>query len=244
MSKNDRSTDTNVHKALSTPARKQLLSLIEVGGPIDLKSLTAATGMKETTLRHHLMVLERAGLIVSEEGYEGGPGRPPLVYRIALKHWDLGFPPRQYAMLADKLLERLLEEDGIEAAREFMARIGSESARHILEEALAAKGSDQLEISDIQDRVVPALAGLGSAAAVTQASDSRVSVRMNNCIFYELAVAHREVVCRGHGAFFETIAEALGDGYSVTSDACLAAGDECCISTIFLAEAGEAEPEK
>lgn len=238
----EHSDETNIYKALSAGVRRSLLDLIETNGPIDLKTLTGESQMKETTLRHHLMVLERAGLIVSEEGREGVPGRPPLVYKVPQKHWDIGFPKRQYAMLADKLLGRMIELQGTDETKSFMEQLGRESAQQVLADLLAKKGSQRLEIADIKELLVPILDKLGSAVTVSEATEDLIRVRMNNCIYFELAVKFEEIVCRGHEAFFETVAAALGEEFKVSTEACLACGDNFCVSTITRGDAGS-QPE-
>ena len=227
----DSTENANIYKALSTPARRRLLELIELNGPIELKGLTSKAEMKETTLRHHLLVLERAGLVSSEEGHGGTPGRPPMVYSIPPKHWQLGFPKRQYALLAEKLLTLLVEKDGVAAAKEAMRAIGAESARHILEAAAEAKGSDEFEVADFEKYVIPALNGFGSATRILEASEERVSVRMNNCIFYELAQVYPKLVCEGHAALYEELGAAFG-GLSYVKGECLAGGDAFCRSDL------------
>ncbi len=231
MAGRDSAENANLYKALSTPVRRHLLELIEKKGPIDLKGLTAESSMKETTLRHHLLVLERAGLVVAEEGHGGLPGRPPMVYSIPKRHWDLGFPKRQYAVLADKLIAGMIGAQGEGAAIEFMRRTGADNADHILALVAEEKGSKTLEHGDVEKYLLPILDDLGSATTLVEASEDRVVIRMNNCIFYELAVSYAKMVCEGHAALFETFGEALG-GLKYQKGSCLAEGDDCCISNL------------
>jgi predicted ArsR family transcriptional regulator len=225
----------NIFKALSTPARRRVLDLIQRDGPMDLKRLTEASGMKETTLRHHLLVLERAGLVASEEGHEGVPGRPPLVYSVPRKHHEIGFPKRQYALLSEHLLQMLISIEGQETAARLMGEMGEKVASGILGDIASRKGNDLFEIEDIQRYLVPILDEMGGAVTVDELSDSAVSIRMNNCIFFELSKVYPDLICEGHRALFAAIGRKLG-GFSAQVGTCLAHDDQCCVTHLVKKE--------
>lgn len=233
----DDSGDSQAFKALSIPIRRRLFELIERAGPTDLKSLIRETGMKEPTIRHHLLVLERANLVHTQEDHQGSPGRPRTLFSTTDAHWPLGFPKRQYAMLAQHLLEHIIESEGAAGAAEVMRKIGAKVAQDLLDQLAKDKGSDEVTFEDLTEHILPVLDELGSVVDVVEGcAEDGLAIRMRNCIFYELALAHHGVTCEGHAAIFETLGQAIGSEFEARVESCLASGDDACLTCISRRE--------
>jgi DNA-binding transcriptional ArsR family regulator len=66
-------------RALSSPLRHEIGDRLAAQGPLTVRELAAALGMKATAVYHHLKALEGAGLVVrAGERREGG--RPAVAY--------------------------------------------------------------------------------------------------------------------------------------------------------------------
>ncbi len=219
-------------RALSARARRRILEALSVGGPMELKEIARRVGLKEVTVRHHLAVMERAGLVTSFESGLGAPGRPKRIYRIdTTKYHDLSFPKRQYLLLSQYMIEELVGTVGEEGARELMRRIGKRIGEELVSEVRSRTGRRRIEPRDVRDHVVPALEEFGSLPSVTLEPDGTLRIKLSNCVFFELARAHPNVVCEGHKALFQTLASAMGD-YEAVQETCMAKGADFCLTVI------------
>jgi len=228
----DESESMLIYKALSTDARWRILDILSSEGPMDLKDISKKIGLKEVTVRHHLLIMERAGLIESYESGEGLPGRPRRYYRVVKKYRNIGVPKRQYALLAKHLIESFIELNGKESLVRIMREMGERIADELLEEIKAKKGSDKLELDDLQKYVIPMLDSLGCVPSITEISENVIKFKMNNCIFYELSKAYPRIICERHKSFFQKLGDELGK-YEAVSEKCLAEGDDFCITALL-----------
>lgn len=71
----------DVHAALSSPTRRRLLALLRADDAArDAHDLAQVVGLHLTTVRFHLEVLRRAGLLGRSSSPQAGAGRPRTVY--------------------------------------------------------------------------------------------------------------------------------------------------------------------
>ena len=229
--RDDIADESNVFKALSVTVRRQILDLIARRGPIDLKSLLDDTGLtvKEPTVRHHVLALERAGFINITEDHQGSRGRPRLLLSITDTHWPIGFPPRQYSVLAEHLLGHIIATQGKKKAMRVMRKIGLDFGRQMVAAAQEQAASDELSFDDVADHILPVLDELGSMIDYEEEDDT-LTVHYRNCIFYEVAKASYPIVCEGHHAILDAIGDAMDCDAEPLS--CLVKGDPAC-STCF-----------
>lgn len=97
-----------------TGSKKQLLELIKRNGTISIDNLAAKMDLAKTTLREHLLKMERDDYI-ARDYQRSGPGRPSLQYRITSKGNEM-FPSHESVMAREllKYLKSRGEEDLIE----------------------------------------------------------------------------------------------------------------------------------
>ncbi|MFQ5762020.1 MAG: CBS domain-containing protein [Candidatus Bathyarchaeia archaeon] len=76
--------DIELYRALSTRVRVEILELLSIQ-PGNVDQVAAMVGQSPVTVRRHLEVLKRAGIVEESEGRYGRPGRPSITYRIAQK---------------------------------------------------------------------------------------------------------------------------------------------------------------
>jgi len=84
-----------------TDTKKRLLDLIKRKGSISIDQAINHTRLARTTLREHLLHLERDGL-VKHEHMRSGPGRPGLKFRLTKEGNNL-FPSYKPALISDLL---------------------------------------------------------------------------------------------------------------------------------------------
>lgn len=221
----------NIYTALSSPVRRRIVEFLSREGPRELKDIAAAVGLREITARHHLMVMERAGLVSSVEHHSGLPGRPRLLFEVTGEHHDLSLPRRQYQLLSEHLIEELISMGGKARAAEVMRSVGAKIGKGLVAQALKQAGKKSLKPDIVETYIVPQLDEFGSAAQVLDRTGASMQIRVNNCVFFELAKKHHDIVCAGHEALFEAIAEAMGN-YEVRQTSCMACGAASCVTCI------------
>jgi predicted ArsR family transcriptional regulator len=105
--------------------RQQILDLLRREGRATVKELGTNLGLTSTGIRQHLTVLERDGLVEAFEE-RGHVGRPALVYRLT-EQGDALYP-KQYAELANILLEEVRNVAGAQALQTLLKRAAARFA--------------------------------------------------------------------------------------------------------------------
>ncbi|WP_309491830.1 helix-turn-helix transcriptional regulator [Candidatus Hecatella orcuttiae] len=228
--------ETEVHRALSVEPRRQVLGLLASYGPLSLEDLSRKTGLKTITLRHHMRILENTGLVESFLKGRDGPGRPTQLYTIVSRYVNLSFPKRQYEMLTQHLLEFLLKKKGEKYTVSILREIGAKLGEQLMKNLSFQYGIQRWDEDKFSEYVLPEIAKMGSYPSLTKRADGSLEIRISNCIFYEVAKANPKIVCEGHKAFFQTIANYLGK-YEAVNEYCIAEGNRHCITILKNLEA-------
>lgn len=173
---------------LASRPRRRLLELLRAGeAPRDAQELAAATGLHVTTVRFHLDLLRRVGLVDSHSQPRGTRGRPRIVY-TAVDHAEAGGYPALTRLLAAHLADTpearavRAEQAGMDWAAEFTAetdqppQVGTHEAARTVTRLFAELGFDPELVSDEADR----------------------HIRLHSCPFRDAARANPEVVCSIH----------------------------------------------
>lgn len=176
------------HLALASRQRRRLLELLRAAeAPRDAQELGAATGLHVTTVRFHLDLLRRAGLVDSHSQPRGTRGRPRTVY-AAVNHAEAGGYPALARLLAAHLADTpearavRAEQAGMDWAAEFTAetdlspQVDAYEAARTVTRLFAELGFDPELVGDEGDR----------------------QIRLHACPFRDAARANPEVVCSVH----------------------------------------------
>jgi predicted ArsR family transcriptional regulator len=175
-----------------TRAQGRVLSaLTGEDGPVTMATLSTATGLHANTLRDHLDVLERAGLVRRHSAPPQGPGRPPTLYEAVTG----GSAHVEYAGLASVLAATIHNTSrdprrdatlaGVQWGRELAA------ARRRPFENYAT----QTDAADARREVVEVLDELGFAPTTDRAD---TVVRLTRCPLLDTARRFPDVVCAVH----------------------------------------------
>jgi predicted ArsR family transcriptional regulator len=184
---------------LASPQRRRLLGLLqEADAPADAHELAARTGLHLTTVRYHLDVLRRAGLVDSRSRRRAGAGRPRTVYSPVRTPESGGYPTLTRmlaAQLADTPEQRVAQarKAGLAWAAELMAGpdgspTGVEDPARVVTGIFADLGFD------------PELVGDRSAG----------EIRLHACPFRTAARADPDVVCSVHLGLLRGTLDGLG----------------------------------
>jgi predicted ArsR family transcriptional regulator len=193
--------------ALASGQRRRLLELLRAGEAArDAQELAAATGLHVTTVRFHLDLLRRAGLVHSRSQPRGTPGRPRTVYTAVDQAESGGYPALTRllaAHLADTPEARAgrAEQAGLDWAAELTAeaaaqpaRIGPQEAAATVAGLFAEMGFDPELVGDEADR----------------------QIRLHACPFRDAARANPEVVCSVHLGLLRGTLARLGAPPTIT----------------------------
>jgi len=106
-------------------SRQGILNHLHHRGRATVKEMARLLGLTPTGIRQHLTVLERDGLVQSQE-LRGYVGRPAFVFTLTER--GESYFPTNYAMLANLLLEELRAMAGADALQQLLRRVSSRMA--------------------------------------------------------------------------------------------------------------------
>jgi DNA-binding transcriptional ArsR family regulator len=121
--------DARQIEAVAHPARQEIMDRLVALGPMSVREIADSLGRNVTTLYHHLKVLEELGLIKVSSATAGNRGRPYIVYRAIAPRVRL-----LHAAMDPKFREPISKWArlvGAQAAKEFVAGLSHESAKHV-----------------------------------------------------------------------------------------------------------------
>jgi predicted ArsR family transcriptional regulator len=180
----------DVQAALSSPVRRKLLhTLRAAASACDAHQLADEVGLHFTTVRFHLQVLLRAGLVERHSAPSPGAGRPRMTYAATLQvedAQDLG-----YRELARRLAARLADDS------EERARRAEEVGLAWAEDLVSASTSTGHTLDEATQQVTALFHAMGFEPE--SAADGAVrEISIHACPFRSLAREHPEVMCSVH----------------------------------------------
>ena len=194
-------TTTAQHRALADEQRAGIVAELEASpGGLDASEIGRRLGRHANTIRWHLGILARAGIVRSDAEPRSAPGRPRILYR-------LGSSIRQersdeYRLLASVLADTVSREGRGTEACELAGRAWG---------AELVGGRDRDDGGGIE-----AVVGILAEQGFEPQADE-LAIRMRRCPFHDLAEAHPEVVCAVHRGLISGALKALGSNLSVSA---------------------------
>jgi predicted ArsR family transcriptional regulator len=196
-------TDASLHRALSDPSRVRILESLRAGGPLDASQLADKVGLHANTVRSHLRVLARAGLVAVHPEDRHVRGRPRLVYE-ATPEGEAREAPSGYQLLAEILASELSSsgEDSVERAEQAGRGWGRFLVTRRPPHATATASEDI-------DAVLRLLEEAGFDPAL-EPDEAGHTVLMQRCPFGEVADHYRKIVCAVHLGLMQGALAELG----------------------------------
>lgn len=191
------------------PTRKRIIRLIRESGGITLSELRRRTGLSRSTLRQHLSLMSRDG-VVESQFVRQRIGRPPLVYRLTARS-ELA-PSQTYAAFLRALFAGL---DG----REQVDGIFRKMATH-----LAAEHPEIRRLPDPAARLDAArrLFFPDAESTSVERTDDGYQFSLYTCPLASVAMEYRDLCCMARG-----VLEALV-GHDVGQTEWIVRGDPRC----------------
>jgi predicted ArsR family transcriptional regulator len=198
-----------------TPRQLQILELLlKKRSGLTIDAIANALDISRTAVLQHFSGLQGEGC-VQEGSLDKTAGRPVRCYVITEK--GISHFPKQYAWFSEIILNRLKEQMGSDAFREFMGQLGIDVAQGLLQN-FAGK-SKQQRLGEL----VTIMQGLGyEAEALEVRENNQLQLQARNCVYHDLAQKHAEI-CEFDLALMST----LLDG-EIEHLECLVKGDEVC----------------
>lgn len=193
--------------------RRQIMNILKHRGRATVDELAAEICLSSVTIRAHLAVLDREGLVTYEE-VRGGIGRPFYAYSLTDKAEDQF--PNSYPLLANLLLDGFARLGGTDAVtRQF------EETAEIIVAARAGKLAGQ----PLQERVAAAAQALDELGSMSswEEEDGHFLVHQFNCPFIQVARRWR---CACDLDF--CLVSRFVDSAEVVRTGRLIDGDSCC----------------
>lgn len=217
------------HRALSNRARLEIVKLL-YRSPMTVKEISKKIKLQPITVRHHLRLLEEAGLVSQREVRTGSAGRPSVKYELTKVKPPVAFPMRQYFALLNLLIKAikltLSEKEAIEVFR----KAGFEMGLTAVKKLEAKYDVSEWSLDTFKQYFIEkCLEELGCEPEVVKIGKSAIVYRLHNCIFFELALEEPEITCNViHSSFNDGVSKRLGGIAKITMSKCLALGDPYC----------------
>ncbi|MGM0459901.1 MAG: helix-turn-helix transcriptional regulator [Bacteroidota bacterium] len=208
-----------------TGPKKDLLELIKQKGTLSMAEAVTHTDLAKTTLREHLLQLERDGYI-RRDYIRSGPGRPSLQYQITPKGHQL-FPSSEPEMIRE-LLKFLKEQGDEQTIEQFFESFWEErlmKARNRMGEASE---------NDLKSRLGKLMGYFEEEGFMPEvdsdSKDGTITIKECNCPFSEV-VKETRLPCKLEAMFYRKLFNSNVERTSYIAD-----GDFSCTYEIPVSD--------
>lgn len=193
-----------------------------------VKEIAQEFSIHPNVARLHLSKLEEIGLLESGWDHQAIPGRPGRVYSLRQKAISMTFPPRDFQLLAELVLEVLGGggDSSLKSLGDVGYRYGVRLAQGLLASSddLGFRFSTSSNLRPLED----VLSVEGMSTSIFLDDQERKVIRLRNCPFREAAERYSRLTCHLHRSILRGIWETLFEPVQMRSGACQAKGDRCC----------------
>jgi len=181
-------------------AKKEILDLVKRTGILSINEATRQIGLSKTTLREHLLQLERDGYI--RRTYERtGPGRPSLKYQLT-RHGHSLYPSGESDLIRS-LLKHLKEKDQESLIETFFEQFWEKR----LQSAIRLMNEANERSCSRTDALIQMLEEEGFMPEYEQISNDEIIIRACNCP-YQKVIRETQLPCKMEAAFYERLFDA------------------------------------
>jgi len=182
-----------------TDSKKQLLEFIKRNGTASIDEAVEHIKLAKTTLREHLLQLERDGYI-QRDYVRSGPGRPSLEYQLTHKGNSL-FPSYESALIKDLL--NFLKSKGDEQTIEDFFRVFWEERIEKAQDRM-----DQSSETEVESRVEALAHMLEEEGFMPEFNldeeNETLTIKECNCPFSEV-VKETQLPCKLEAMFYKKL---------------------------------------
>jgi predicted ArsR family transcriptional regulator len=198
-------------------SRERILRIIQQSGSANVETLSRRLGLAPATVRRHLDILQRDGLVTYSE-VRKQTGRPEYSFSLTERGHEV--MPKGY----DALLLELIREIGLKKSGDLDGKNGRDVLREVFQALGERAGAEHLAKAG-HDAVSALAAGLEERDFGPDVSrlPEGVRVKLTNCPFRAVARAD-QAVCAFDSNLISRVL-----GKQVRRESCIAEGDQCCM---------------
>ena len=198
-----------------SPRQRQILDLfLKNRAGLSIDEIASTFSISRNAVQQHLSSLEKEGYIQMGE-LKKTAGRP--VRTFVLTEMGLNFFPKQYAWFSELILSDLKNEQGEEAFKAYLQKLGNTLAQSLLARFEGKKIDARI------DELINIMEDLGYQASATKDSDTgNQYIEACNCIYHDLAQKHQEI-CELDKSLISTVLNK-----EIESVECMAKGEHIC----------------
>lgn len=229
--------EQDLHAVLASQSRRRLLELLRAEvEPRSAVDLVDPTGLHVSTIRFHLVVLERAGLAVSWSQARSTVGRPRRVYTAVGRSpvRPLPGPAAGYALLCRLLAPRLGATPAVRARRAELAGRDWATALSPGSPVISGSRPEAVEVGRRRSAAARSIAAMfaeiGFDPEVAVERDV-TELRLRSCPFITVAREHPEVVCSLHLGLLRGTLQAI-DAPPTTANLTPFVTPDLCVATL------------
>jgi predicted ArsR family transcriptional regulator len=225
-------------KAMSSPTRVDMLRLLATKD-MSAGEIASKLSLKTMTVRHHLSILYRIGMVEQLGEERRKVGRPVVKYRVTRKPMSIQFPRRHYEILSEILLKSLIGTLGRERTKVTLRQMGRDFGANLARELTEKHGVEKWNMKALRKYLVEQhLYETGAVPEIVDATDHSIRFRMHNCLLSELAKEYPDFACDGFDCYmFEAAVKGTIGKADVEQAKCVAHGDPYCEYVIRAARA-------
>ena len=181
------------------PTRKRIIRLIREQGRMTLSDLRKRTGLSRSTLRQHLAILTRDGMVTSQF-IRRPTGRPPLMYRLTAQS---ALPPSQTYAAFLRTMVAGMHAAGTPQLDEVFQKIGEQLAaehpeiRRLADPAARLEAARQLFFPDAESTDV-------------ERTGDGVQFSLYTCPLAAVAMEYRDLCCAARGVLSALVGTDVG----------------------------------
>jgi predicted ArsR family transcriptional regulator len=219
-----RSNIVKICEALSVESRANLLEHIyKKNKGASIEELSKVFRLHPNVIRTHLDKLQEVGIIESYEE-KVGQGRPRKIYKKSKKGISIQYPQRRYELLSSLLLEII--KDSFDKSR--IEKVGEEFGRNLIKKYLLDKKISKINLNTLWNAVSEIFGGWGLMPKLVEITQDSVRWDAKNCIYYELALQHEDIVCFLHESIIRGMTKELNLNCTVEMPKTYPKGYEGC----------------
>ncbi len=225
--------EAEAYRALSSKSRLGILKLL-YRKPMSVEEIAGMLNLQPITIRHHLQSLVEAGFIETYEERAGSVGRPKIYYKTVREPQIVSYPKRRYLMLNKFIINTLRYVLGEDQAKKILKKAGQEMG-----ENTAKRLESEHEIKDWSIKtyeefyVKDYLEKMGAEPEIIEVNDEKITYRLHNCLFFEMAIKMPEIMCDTlHESFHEGLTKTMGKNVKINRLTCMSKGDPYCEHSI------------
>jgi len=225
-------------RAMSSLTRVDMLKLLATKD-MSASEIAKKLSVKTMTVRHHLSILHRIGMVEQVGEERRKVGRPFVKYRVTRKPMSVEFPRRHYEILSEILLRSIIHTLGREKAKVTLRQMGRDFGANLARELTRKHRIGKWNMKLLRRCLVEQhLNEIGAVPEIVDATDRSIRFRMHNCLLSELAKEYPDFACDGFDCYmFEAAVKGTIGKADIEQAKCVSHGDPYCEYVIRRARA-------